>query len=281
MLKQRLQSGVLIGLAVLVAGLWFPLPLVAFVAVIVGCLGLIEFFKLLENAELAHHRVTGIAGGVTLLTAVWLAHTFGDFDQAMSIQIVALVGVFLAIFIRQFNAPNSINPINTMSNTLFGVVYVAFLFSFVIQLLLAWGDPSGRWLAFYLIAVVKSGDTGAYFTGSRLGRNKLIPQVSPNKTWEGCAGALALSCLVSLIFFFASGGSFGEMSFRFIDALVLGLGLPILGILSDLTESAVKRAVGAKDSSHMVQGMGGILDIIDSLLFCAPALFVYAWLFMS
>lgn len=118
----------------------------------------------------------------------------------------------------------------------------------------------------YVVAVVKISDMGGFAFGVAFGRHKLCPRVSPNKSWEGLAGSVFASCLVSCAFMAATG-------FGWQKSLVLGAAAALSGTAGDLVESAFKRWVGVKDSSafRATNGMGGILDMTDSLLF-APSL---------
>jgi phosphatidate cytidylyltransferase len=114
---------------------------------------------------------------------------------------------------------------------------------------------------------------GAYLTGSLVGKHKLVPHISPHKSWEGLAGALV----------FAVGGSYGLWVlipgklavFGPMDVAILGLLLGLAAVIGDLAESIVKRSAEAKDSGGLLPGIGGVLDLIDSLLFTAPILFFY------
>jgi phosphatidate cytidylyltransferase len=114
---------------------------------------------------------------------------------------------------------------------------------------------------------------GAYVTGSLFGRHKLVPHISPHKSWEGLAGAVV----------FALGGSFGLWYlipdklavFQPMDLLVLGVLLGLAAVIGDLAESIVKRSTEAKDSGGLLPGIGGVLDLIDSVLFTAPIMFFY------
>jgi phosphatidate cytidylyltransferase len=139
----------------------------------------------------------------------------------------------------------------------------------------------GAYLLLWLLAVTKFTDMGAYITGSMIGRHKMIPHVSPGKTWEGFGGALLFSQIAacglyalfpSQLFFFQKWG----------HVVCLGFILAVLAVIGDLAESVVKRALGAKDSGKMLPGIGGSLDLIDSICFTAPALFFYLkWVLLS
>ncbi|MEC8473238.1 MAG: phosphatidate cytidylyltransferase [Planctomycetota bacterium] len=149
---------------------------------------------------------------------------------------------------------------------------------------------SGNWgLAALLttIAVTKSTDAGAYFTGKAIGKHKLIPRLSPGKTWEGSVGgtitaiAVAYSCLTWL--FPAVAGeasppletpSIAALSSPWVGAVVLGSLLAVTGMLGDLAESLVKRVCDAKDSGNLLPGLGGVWDVTDSLIMAALPAFL-------
>jgi phosphatidate cytidylyltransferase len=146
-----------------------------------------------------------------------------------------------------------------------------------------WGvlPLTGRVMVLYLIVVVKFSDIGAYTAGRLFGRNKMIPRLSPNKTWEGFAGGMLLSVAASVGFSVVLGGCLGKVPLPLGHSVVLGLLLGGTGVVGDLFESLLKRASSTKDSSAVVPGMGGLLDVLDSLLFGAPVLFVYAGLVLA
>jgi len=109
--------------------------------------------------------------------------------------------------------------------------------------------------------------------GSLFGRHKMIPRISPGKTWEGFAGAILVSTGASLVFVHFLGGHLAGMNIY--HAVVLGIILSCTAVIGDLIESLFKRECGAKDSGHVLPGIGGILDLLDSLLFNAPIMYLY------
>lgn len=198
------------------------------------------------------------------------------------------VAFFLAAagpFALQLRYPiRGVEALLAVAVSLLGFAYIPFLFNFAarVTFLPPGADEvpgmvgtSGAFLLLWLLAVTKFTDMGAYIVGSLVGRNKMIPHVSPGKTWEGFGGALLFSQLAAcgLYALFPSQLSFlnhwGHVAF-------LGLLLAILAVIGDLAESVLKRAIQAKDSGSMLPGIGGSLDLIDSICFTAPALYFYA-----
>ncbi|MGI8435617.1 MAG: phosphatidate cytidylyltransferase, partial [Chthoniobacterales bacterium] len=169
-------------------------------------------------------------------------------------------------------------PLRTMAYTLFGLLYVLWLFNFITKIVYVvprspTGAVTGQFYVLYLIAITKFSDMGAYLTGSVLGKHQMIPHISPKKTWEGFAGALFFSLLASWGFFLLMPNQLSVLNWT--HATVLGLLLGFAAVIGDLAESIVKRSTGVKDSGNMLPGIGGALDLIDSLLFTAPLLFFY------
>ena len=280
MLKDRVQSGVVIGAALLAAAIWMPLGGALVVMLIVAGIAQWEFYKFLDASGIPHFTYVGILGGSALITATWLSLRSPHGTPSDSDWLV-LFFVVMAVFLRQFPQKTNPRPLTTISGTLLGVMYVPFLFNFFTKLLMAWGDTTGRCLVIYLVAVAKFTDIGAYFVGSAIGKHKLIPRISPAKTWEGCFGGILTGLAGSVVFYLIVRRFLTGITMTWADVFVLGILLSITGIVGDLTESLFKRAAGIKDSGHIIHGMGGVLDVLDSLLFAAPALYAYARFFME
>ena len=184
---------------------------------------------------------------------------------------LSILGAFIRVVVRAETNPT---PITTSALTVLGLMYVPFLFNFVAVLAFMPGDPAlNRFLLIYLLAVTKFSDVGAYVIGSLIGRHKMIPRVSPGKTWEGFAGAMVTSLLISMAMVHWMGARVHALSF--VSSVVLGLLLPLISVLGDLAESVVKRDASIKDSGRTIPGIGGALDLIDSILFTAPVLYFY------
>jgi phosphatidate cytidylyltransferase len=155
---------------------------------------------------------------------------------------------------------------------LFGWFYAAWLLNFIQKIHFHPGIE-GAFFILYFLVVTKFSDLGAYVTGSLLGKHKMIPRVSPNKTWEGFGGAILFSTGASLLLVIFAGAQL--MGMNLIHAVVLGVVLSVSAVMGDLVESLFKREAGVKDSGNFFPGIGGILDVLDSLLFNAPIMYLY------
>jgi phosphatidate cytidylyltransferase len=199
--------------------------------------------------------------------------------QSYDFEMAVLLGFLLTVFARQmFERLRDDAPLRTMAYTLFGLLYVLWLFNFITKIVYVVprapsGAVMGQFYVLYLIAVTKFSDMGAYLTGSVIGRHQMIPHISPKKTWEGFAGALFFSLLASWGLLQLMPNKLSALNWT--HATVLGLLLGFAAVIGDLAESIVKRSTGVKDSGNFLPGIGGALDLIDSLLFTAPLLFFY------
>jgi phosphatidate cytidylyltransferase len=155
------------------------------------------------------------------------------------------------------------------------VAYLGLLPAFFVQLRW-WPDAAPALAGVTALALVifvpKCGDIGAYFTGRLVGRHAMTPLLSPKKTWEGLAGGLTASVAVAA----ALNGVLSPILGTHAQAAAFGLAVGVAGVLGDLAESLIKRDCKQKDASHVVPGFGGVLDVVDSVLFAAPV--AYWWL---
>lgn len=288
-LTKRIASGLCLGTALLLIITWAPSLSICALLCTIAIIALLEFYQLLDAMTIPSFRIMGVAISILLIAGTWLSFTLKTAALAGEHELIILFATIVAVLIRQFPQKNNDQPLATMACTLFGILYVPFLFNYFTKLAFTWECPSwmnpigttGWWLVIYLVAVVKFTDIGAFVVGSRLGRHKLIPRISPSKTWEGFIGGVAVGLLVSLLVFFLVGGRFGVITMHIYDAIILGILLPVLGTVGDLTESMLKRAANSKDAGHLLPGMGGALDVLDSLLFGAPALYIYTKILLA
>lgn len=166
--------------------------------------------------------------------------------------------------------------------TILSLAYVGLLLSIVCQLRFMLGPYAGLAALISLIAVVKLGDIGAYTVGRLIGRHKMVPTLSPGKTWEGGAGAVAFNILGGVLMISCLLPALTDPTIHFPWYFGVGYGLVvgIAGTCGDLAESLIKRDMGRKDSSDWLPGFGGVLDILDSILFAAPVAYL-AWQIMA
>jgi phosphatidate cytidylyltransferase len=292
MLRYRIISGCLIGAAIILTALYMPAIGIFLILVAVSTLGQLEFYNLLAKANIPSFRILGTLSGIALIAATFftMGRGGGGLAAAYNWENLVLMVTLIAVFCRQFPQKNNPKPLETIGCTLLGVWYVPYLFNFFSRLCFAWngthdGDllrlsDTGRSLCLFLLVAVKFGDIGAYTTGRLIGRHKLFPRISPGKTWEGFFGGIVFSVVASLIFCRYGGWRIGEVPITVTHAMVLGALLSVVGVVGDMFESLLKRAAGAKDSSALVPGMGGILDLVDSLLFGAPVCYIYVKVFL-
>jgi phosphatidate cytidylyltransferase len=234
---------------------------------------------MLDYDRLPNFKITAMLCG-----AIMLAGSFYYFAQlgpvgSYDFETLVLVFFLLTMFTRQmFARLRHDEPLKTMAYTLFGLLYVLWLFNFVTKIVYltprsSTGMVTGQFYCLYLIAVTKFSDMGAYLTGSLIGRHQMSPHISAKKTWEGFFGALGLALLCSLGLFKLMPGHLSVLTWT--HATILGLLLGFAAVIGDLAESLIKRSTGVKDSGNLLPGIGGALDLIDSLLFTAPLLFFY------
>jgi phosphatidate cytidylyltransferase len=244
-----------------------------------GLIALWEFYRMLDHAALPNFKITGLICGAILLAGSF--HYFSTVGPAESydFELAVLLFFVLTVFTRQmFARLRDDEPLRTMAYTLFGLLYVLWLFNFITKILYLTprgvdGIVTGQFYVLYLIAVTKFSDMGAYLTGSAIGRHLMSPHISAKKTWEGFFGALVFALVCSLALFKLMPRQLSMLTWT--HATMLGLLLGFAAIIGDLAESIIKRSTGVKDSGNLLPGIGGALDLIDSLLFTAPLLFFY------
>jgi phosphatidate cytidylyltransferase len=242
-----------------------------------GLLGQWEFYRAQEEKGLKVFKQSGLFCGALIFANTWYflifrpTHAgFVHFGEEL-ILVFCVLGAFIRLVIRQ---ENHAAPITTAALTLLGLLYVPFLFNFVALLAFKPGVlDENRFLLIYLLAVTKFSDVGAYVVGSLIGKHKMIPRISPGKTWEGFVGAILTSLVISVVMTYVMSERLHALTF--VDSIVLGLLLPLISVVGDLAESVVKRDASIKDSGHTIPGIGGALDLIDSILFTAPVLYFY------
>ncbi len=238
-------------------------PPIFFFGLVVGAalLAQFEFYRLhFRDDRVPVLAALGLGTGAVLLASL----QWPGFLPERVVFLVALIAALTSRLVATSELKRSLVDSSVM---VFGVLYVSLTLG---HLLLTRTLPGGEYLIFFLVLVTWAGDTGAYYAGVTLGRHKLAPVVSPNKTIEGLLGGLVLAVVVAFI-----AQRWFLPTFTILDCVATGLLLTGVGVLGDLSESAMKRSAGVKDSGAVIPAHGGMLDRLDSLLFTAPTFYYY------
>src|SRR6266478_3897559 len=192
-----------------------------------GLIALLEFYRMLDHKGLPNFKVTGmICGAVMLVGSFYYFAKMGP-ARSYDFEVAVLLFFLLTMFARQmFARLRGDEPLQTMAYTLFGLLYVLWLYNFITKIIYvvprsSAGAVTGQFYVLYLIAVTKVSDMGAYLIGSLIGRHQMIPHISPKKTWEGFFGALALSLSASLALYKLMPGHLSVLNWT--HATILGL----------------------------------------------------------
>ncbi|HEY8503770.1 MAG TPA: phosphatidate cytidylyltransferase [Gemmataceae bacterium] len=284
MLRNRLWMGSLLALmaaGVLVLDHWFA-PWYPFLFACLLGFGALAGRELIALFSPPHRPPAGVflPALLVLLAANWLTAAPGLVPPgpgAWQVLVLVFVAGMLALFLAEmarFREPGTTTLRTAVG--VWGVAYIGLPASCVAQL--RWlGAESGHgggaeWWSLPLAIVFfvpKAGDVGAYVAGRLFGRTPFSPRLSPKKTWEGAAGGFAAAVATMLVLLYAGGG----MAVGWAPALLFGAAVAVAAQLGDLAESMVKRDGHVKDSAHTLPGFGGVLDVIDSILFAAPVVY--------
>jgi len=268
---------------------WFLLALVA-----LGAASL-ELVALLAGTEMRSSGNTVFGGIMALVLANWAPHlaprlagqtrisdplTFDPLSpvSALGWPLLTFAAIVMGAFLIQsvqFRKPGT--TMASIAGSLLAVSYVGLLGSFIIQMRWFEGRYHGILPLAFMIATAKGSDTGAYTVGRIAGRHKLWPKISPNKTIEGALGGLVAGVLAALIVAAVARFVLRVPTLSWPAAAGFGLLVGTAAQLGDLMESMIKRDCSRKDASTAVPGFGGVLDVLDSLLFAAPVAFTF-WL---
>jgi len=271
MLKKRILSGVILVPVVAFLVWWktfsYPIPFLVLVCFITALL-LIEFYRLASLVGAQVHQPVGVVLGVLLVVSAFFSkHLDAKVVQFVDSELLIYLSIFVP-FVYQIIKRESASAFSTIFIFFAGTIYVGWAFGR--HLILIRSLPDGAFLIFLFIAIIWCGDTGAYAVGKSLGKHKLIPAISPGKTVEGSIGGLLFGTLGGIAIKYAF---LPELAVYHV--IILGCLLGIIGQISDLGESLLKRDADVKDSGNLIPGHGGIFDRCDSMVFTAPVLYYY------
>jgi len=245
--------------------------------------GILLFIVALFITPLAALELSTIFEASGIMTRRWLtalAATLGlglsycvkaDTEAIVAVAIVStgIIIVFVVSLLTFSRQQNVEGVVAAAGAVVFAMVYLGLMIGF----LLALRRSHSAWWIVGVILTTKSCDTGAYFTGRAIGRHKMIPWLSPGKTWEGLAGGVVMGMLVGFGLAVASRKLGATDHVPWWLGLVGGFLFAVVGQFGDLTMSLLKRGAGIKDSSSILPGLGGVLDVLDSPLMVAPVAF--------
>lgn len=304
MLVKRIIAGVSVAAVFAVIMAFFPGPLqfVLLLAFALACQA--EFYALAARGGYRVYNQTGCILGVIWFLAVYLltgpnamegGHSYGSLVNGWESGFI-FAGCF-AVLMRTLFDRQCKDAFMSSAITCLGILYGPVMLSYFMRLA-QWDAPSpfattraGVFLTFYLAVTIKLSDTGAFAVGTACGRHKMFPRISPKKSWEGLAGGIAAGMLAGVGLaalaakyrwgpdgiFYATNSAAPVLTLT--RAALVSAALVVIGLFGDLIESMYKRCVNIKDSSSIFPGMGGLLDVADSLVFAPPFFyFVLLWL---
>ena len=246
----RAAAGIIYAVVFIASLLLGTIPTALFIALMSG-LCCFEFFRMTRRDGKVPNEQMGIAAAVLFPLAA-----LGDsmLLNALLFALMLAVGVWYVWSARTRLADVAV--------TIMGPVYTGFMLSSIVLLRDAVPGFAGALLTIGVCASLWVSDSFAYIVGSRIGKHKMVPKISPNKSWEGFAGGIVGSVLIWLILW---ATHFYQLNLAY--AIFCGVVVSVLGVFGDLIESRIKRGVGVKDSGNLIPGHGGMLDRSDSLIF--------------
>lgn len=261
MLKRRVITG-LWGVPLVIIAIWFdePLPWFTLLAVIVGLLAIVEFYKITGIVRVVSLTVFGL-----IWTLLFIIEPHWSYDHAIIVLLASAIVISLLLRVPLRTIKFSLAD---WAYSLAGIIYIGLLLGLLVSLRI---EAGREWL--YLVIICTFGsDTAAFFIGKAIGTHKLAPRISPGKTWEGAAGGLFGAVIVSLLFTLSTPV---QLPISYGEAIMLGIIISVCGQIGDLAESKLKRHKGIKESGTIMPGHGGLLDRLDSVLFAGLAIYIY------
>ena len=263
---KRILTG--LSIAAIISALFFIIPanniICLILIILISSLALWEFYNLLSFGGVPSSKKLGITAGIIFSISTWY-YMMDNISDNILWSIMAFVVILT--FYKLLTYKSMRKGLEHGLGTFLGFMYIPFLFSFFIRIFLSGDDLNqSPFTAF--------SDTGGYFIGSKYGKNKIAQNISPKKSWEGFFGGI-IFCLITNIIWWKFVGNNTNSFIPLLHAIILSFLFPLFATAGDLVESLFKRAVDQKDSGSISHGIGGILDIIDSILFTAPMFYIY------
>jgi phosphatidate cytidylyltransferase len=277
-LNRRLIVSSILGICVTTLIAFSSHSFVSFILMLVvaalAAIGVWEYAQLAVEKDIKPRALLMMIFAALEVAAFYASLVFVDFPQ---LPVLVLVCAAIVFFLVHFSQTS--NALPTIAVQFFGVCYVAVPLSLLLGILYPFphhGIPQeGKWWLAYLIVVTKITDVGAYFVGRLWGSHKLSPMLSPKKTVEGAVAGLVCAIGMSVgMHYFAEAYAQNSFHLTLIEAVWLGCLVGIFGQVGDLAESLLKRDAVVKDSNTL-PGLGGVLDMLDSLLLTTPIVYFF------
>lgn len=259
MLKKRVITA-LWGIPLLIIAIWFdePLPWFTVLVAIWGLLAVFEFYGMVAVSKVPSLVYFGL-----VWTLFFILTPHFDYDFIVPLLLISAMVLSMILLVLRSQREGAFT---SWAWTMAGILYVGWLLSYLVALRL---DAGRNWVFFALFTTFGS-DTAAFFVGRALGRHRLAPRISPNKTWEGAIAGVFGAIIVSLLLV-----TLLSLPLSYGQAVLLGLLVSIFGQFGDLVESLLKRHTGVKESGKLMPGHGGVLDRMDSIVFAGVVVYLY------
>ncbi len=246
-----------------------------------------EFFSLTSKLDFQGYPVLTTTTGATLVGLIGITSINGGIDPGLCedlgniIIFVYLLFLIICIFSENDFGKGFYNLLASLG----GFVYLIWTLLFMGKIYYSYNlqVTDSKYLFLFLIIVTKAADIGGYFTGKftaklKNGNHKMVPRISPNKSWEGLLGGIGLSITIAFIMIYFSSGNYLvklPLNQIILGSILFGVVLTIIGLIGDLSVSVLKRATAEKDSGAVIPGFGGMLDVVDSLIFVSPFFYYF------
>jgi phosphatidate cytidylyltransferase len=273
-LKRFLSTLLLWG--IILGSLWyFGAHAAVWLLTLLSALTLHEFYGLAEKMGFRPFRWVGLLFSVLITAGPFYVSEYvtdGVEFGGLAPALLALSAVVFAFLILAYR--DNTSRTESLVSSLLGVAYVPFMLHYLVRTMMLFDEPdAGLVLCLWVVAVTKFCDVGALLTGLAIGRHKMAPNISPKKTWEGAVGGVLIATGIGIALAYYAADYLPEKLTLTAAALIAPV-LAIVGIVSDLVESVLKRRADIKDTGSLIPGIGGAFDLTDSLILAAPVAYV-------
>lgn len=276
-MKTRIVSGI-VGLILLGVVVFSGNVALGVGVCVLSILGIFEFYNAVSNVGYKPIKSVGYVSCISILIiSLNNANRFGDYIGLLKSTTYISLGLFIimAVLVSFIIFKHEKYNIIDISLTIFGVFYVTFLFSFVV---LTRNMDNGFYYLWIIFIGAFATDSFAYFSGRFFGKKKLLPEISPKKTFEGSIGGIIGCVLFTYLYGIFINSVFAQKGIPEIESyhfIILGMISGLISQVGDWAASAIKRFSKVKDYGRIMPGHGGVLDRFDSILFVAPAVYLY------